>query len=77
MIYDVVLMIMIFQFLDAQFISSMVILILSAILFQLYGFKTLIMLLFVSSIHSLSNFLNVEVPVPNVVTDKYLVATLR
>ena len=46
-------------------------------LFLVHGCKTLIILLLVSSIHSLSNFLNVDVPVPNAVTDRYFVATLR
>ena len=82
MIYDVVLMIMILSIKRylckyTKLISSMVISILSAIFLQLYVFKTLIILLFVSLIHSLSNFLNVDVPVPNVVTDKYFIATLR
>ena len=47
------------------------------IFFPPYGCKTLIILLLVSSIQALSNFLNVDVPVPNVVTDRYFVATLR
>ena len=49
----------------------------SGIFFPPYGCKTLIILLLVSSIQALSNFLNVDVPVPNVVTDRYFVATLR
>ena len=64
------IMIMRYLYRKSKFISN-------GIFFLTYGCKTLIILLFVSSIHALSNFLNVDVPVPNVVTDRYFVATLR